>query len=77
VFPWFVGVGDVGERATERHVRMGGKRSLLCVSLFYPKTVLVCPDSVNLWACLFGISLCASAQSLDFLVKAKNPRFRV
>jgi len=42
VFPWFVGVGDVGERATERHIRMDGKRSLLCVSLFYPKTVLVC-----------------------------------
>jgi len=76
VLPWFVRVGDVGERAAERHVRMDEKRSLLCVSLFSSGN-----GSFSPWrrqsACLCGVPMYASAQSLDFLVKAKNPRFRI
>ena len=42
---------------------------------FHPGTVLFRPGSVNQRACLCGVPVYASAQSLDFLARTKNPSF--
>jgi hypothetical protein len=42
---------------------------------FHPETVLFRPGGVNLQACLCGVPMYASAQSLDFFARTKNPSF--
>jgi hypothetical protein len=42
---------------------------------FRPERVLFRPCGVNLRACLCGVPMYASAQSLDFLAWTKNPSF--
>jgi hypothetical protein len=42
---------------------------------FRPERVLFRPCGVNLRACLCGVPVYASAQSLDFLAWTKNPSF--
>ena len=42
---------------------------------FHPETVLFRPGGVNLQGCLCGVPMYASAQSLDFLARTKNPSF--
>src|SRR6266702_8587967 len=42
---------------------------------FRPERVLFRPGGVNLQACLCGVQSYASAQSLDFLARTKNPSF--
>jgi len=42
---------------------------------FHPETVLFRPGGVNLRSCLCGVPVYASAQSLDFLARTKNPSF--
>jgi hypothetical protein len=42
---------------------------------FHPETVLFRPGGVNHRACLCGVPMYASAQSLDFLARTKNPSF--
>ena len=42
---------------------------------FHPERVLFRPGCVNLRSRLCGVPVYASAQSLDFLARTKNPRF--
>ena len=42
---------------------------------FRPERVLFRPGGVNLRDCLCGVPMYASAQSLDFLARTKNPSF--
>jgi hypothetical protein len=44
---------------------------------FCPETVLFRHGGVNLQACLCGVDIYASAQSLDFLATTKNPSFPI
>ena len=50
------------------------QKDIMLVS-FHPERVLFRPGCVNLQDSLCGVPMYASAQSLDFLARTKNPSF--
>jgi len=51
--------------------------SVYMIDSFRPERVLFRPGGVNLRDCLCGVPMYASAQSLDFLARTKNPSFPI
>jgi len=52
-----------------------GRKERLKLDNFKPERMLFPPGGVNLRLCLCGVPMHASAQTLDFIARRKNPRF--